>query len=113
MSEGDFRTNDQTMMLDAIKREKLELGPNDVVAFVSLAHNQILFVWRPLEIDVSAYGHRRGNATVFRSQRLRLSNSTWEPTMLANYAADVGLQLDGLRRFEDIQELAAKRKAGT
>lgn len=87
----------------AMKRNPgLELGPQDVVCMVSLSRQQIVFMYRKETIDVSGYGLRKGTADVFHSERLRLSRSTFEPKMIQNYANQIGIVLDGFRRFEDI-----------
>lgn len=84
------------------------LDPNDVVAFVSLTGNQILFVYHPGEIQVRP-GIRH---EVLRSVRLRLrGRHAWHPLMLANYAAEVGIRLDGLKRFEEHYAQLARETA--
>jgi len=112
VQEADFRTTEIGIFQAATKKEQIDLGPNDVLVFVSIKRNQVLFIWRPYTVDLTKFGTwRRGEATVFRSERLRLDRSTWSPTMIQNYAEAVGLQLDGLRRFEDVMAAAAKSKA--
>lgn len=78
---------------------RAKLGPDDVVCFVSMTGQQLIFV----------YGfHKTGGKPVLRSARLRLSSGTWNPLMLANYAREVGLTLDGLQRFEQLyKEIAS------
>jgi hypothetical protein len=102
VQEVDFRKSEQMNFEEVMKKEQLVLGPNDVVAFYSRRGNQVAFIWRPTAINFADYGKRPGTATVVRSLRLRLSNRTWDPMMLQNYANDVGLVLEGLRRFEVI-----------
>ena len=97
--EVDFRKNEATnWAAEVVKRQQLAMKPNDVVCFFSQTRNQVLFVWRPDEIKI---GKRRIEATVYRSQRLRLSNGTWDVLMLQDYAEKCGIHLDGIRRFED------------
>lgn len=84
------------------KHPHLDLGPNEVVCMVSLARNQMVFMYRREEVELVGYGQRRGTADLYRSERLRLSRSTWDHRMLQNYANQLGIQLDGFRRFEEI-----------
>lgn len=79
----------------------VELGANDVVLMISMDKSQMVFMYRKQEIDVSEYGKRRGAATIYHSERLRLSRSTWDWKMLRNYGEAVGIELDGFRRFEE------------
>lgn len=75
------------------------LASGDVVLFVSLGGEQLVFVSKPVQINMTAHGGV-GTREVLFSQRLRVAGGTWNPLMLANYAEQVGLQLDGLPRFE-------------
>ena len=85
-----------------------KLDRNDVVLFVSLTQNQIMFVYNPTNVEI------RPGATkeVLRSVRFRLrGRGTWNPLMLANYAAECGLKLDGIKRFEEHYEQLAHAAA--
>lgn len=84
------------------KNPGIDLGPNDVVLMVSMAKDQMVFMYRKTEIDVSQYGRRRGAATVYHSERVRLDRSSWDWRMLQNYAEQVGIHLDGFRRYEEL-----------
>ena len=86
----------------------LKLDRNDVVAFVSMTGNQVLFVYNPGEILIRP-GLRH---EVLRSVRLRLrGRQEWNPLMLVNYAAEVGIQLEGLKKFEDHYAKLARETA--
>jgi hypothetical protein len=98
----DFRCSEAGNFIGVQKRYKLQLGPDDVVCLVASNRRQVVFMYRTREMDMSKFGSRKGTAVVFHSERLRLSRSTWEPMMLQNYANEVGIKLDGLRRFEEI-----------
>lgn len=84
------------------KHPHVELGPNDVVLMISMDRSQMVFMYRKQQMNVSDYGKRRGEADVYHSERLRLSRSTWDWKMLANYGDQVGIQIDGFRRFEEM-----------
>jgi hypothetical protein len=76
----------------------VKLGREDVVLFMSLTQNQVAFVYAPHSIETSP-----GRFTeVLRSARFRLrGRAGWNPLMIANYASEVGIKLDGLKRFEE------------
>lgn len=72
------------------------LGPQDVVAFVSKSGDQIRFVYGFDELY-----HEGKKFEVLVSANYRISGGQWNPLMLANYAAEMGLDLRGIKRFED------------
>lgn len=84
------------------KHPHVDLGPSDVVLMISMDKSQMVFMYRKQAIDVSEYGKRRGAADVYHSERIRLTRSTWDWRMLQNYAEQVGIALDGFRRFEEM-----------
>lgn len=112
METVDFRINEAENFNAILKKYKLQLGPDDVVLMMSQSRNQLVFMHRNKILDLSKFGKRQGEATVYHSQRLRLSNSTWDALMLQNYANKVGIQLDYLRRFEDIMAEREREKTG-
>lgn len=88
------------------------LGPDDVVCLVSTTETQLVFLSRYMEVSI-----RNGTSKKWRllpSQRVRVIRekdefgnpllSTWEPKMVANYARQAGIELNGLRMFEDYYE---------
>lgn len=87
----------------------IKFGREDVVMFLSLTQNQVAFVYPPNEVETSP----GVTCEVLRSVRLRLRKGrrTWNPYMLANYAADCGIKLDGIKRFEDHFEKLARESA--
>jgi hypothetical protein len=77
------------------------LRSNDAVCFISSREDQLVFIYRFKKI-----GTRRKNKTsvpfgILTSVRLRMPGRRWNPLMLANYASDVGLELEGLPLFEE------------
>ena len=79
------------------KNRNQPLRPGEAVCFISLTENQILFVYRPWYIKESD-GDKHYLA--LHSRRVRLFSGTWHPWMLANYAAQVNLDIN-LKSFED------------
>ncbi len=74
-------------------RSKHRLHPQDVVLLISHMGNQLIFLHN---FEVTS------GTPVLRSTRLRLTNNaTWNPLMLATYADEVGLRLEGLKSFEE------------
>ena len=84
----------------AHKVEAKQLTAEHVLCFISRTGNQLVFV----------NGYSGDALNVIASARYRLTKGTWNPMMLANYAAAVGLKLDGLDRFEASFKKAQKRK---
>jgi hypothetical protein len=101
VGSADFRKNEVTMYREAEQEGALPAGlkAGDVVAFVSTSRDQIVFVSPP-------YQHLENGREVrlYASRRLRISSGRWNPLMLQNYADEVGLQLLGLKRFEEHYE---------
>jgi hypothetical protein len=85
----DFRRSEATNFAALPKTLRDSLRNNDAVCFRSGTGNQLVFVFR-----------RVGD--VVASTRLRLpSKRRWDPLMLADYAAEVGIELVGLKRLKD------------
>lgn len=89
--------------------------PHDVVCFVSMSRDQVVFVSKPGELKTTSEWRKRSKArknikglTVIYSRRLRLPRGAWNPLMLANYAQQLGLKLIGIKKFEEhYKQLAA------
>jgi hypothetical protein len=98
----DFRKSEHTNYLEwAKERENRDLagqlGQHDVIAFVSSGKSQIVFIrgFDQLKNDEGAVRQ------VLYSQRLRITDGRWDPYMIVNYARMVGINLTGLRSFEE------------
>jgi hypothetical protein len=102
IADVNFIHSEAENFREVTKKNKVELAAGEVLCMKSLAGNQMVFMYRPRDIDVSAYGARKGAATVYHSVRLRLSRSTWDAMMLQNYAKMVNIELEGIRTFEEI-----------
>jgi len=107
----DFRCSEWTNLQVVVKKHKLALGPQDVIAMVSGNGKQIVFAYAH---DVFKYEDFRGASKptgVVQSVKYRLTGSgTWNPTMLVNYAEAVGIELLGLKRFESYYKKIATEK---
>lgn len=89
-----FGRSEHTNFITVRRALKLSLKKNEVVCLVSKSGNQLCFVYG---IEQSV-----GMPPVLRSVRLRLTTGArWNPMMLANYARNVGLTLDGVKFFEE------------
>ena len=87
----NFGASELTNYRALAKRNKWSLAKGEVACLVSLTGNQIVFVYAPTS---GAAGE------VLRSERVRLtSRGRWNPLMLADYAEEVGLHLDGIAKF--------------
>lgn len=79
----------------------IKLDRYDVVLLVSKTENQVMFVYPPTEIELRPSKRRE----VLRSLRLRLRGpGAWNPYMIANYAEEVGIKLEGIKLFQEHYE---------
>jgi hypothetical protein len=105
IAQADFRKNEHTNFLEhhVIKRGKkvekrIALKPGEVACLVAASGKQIVFVYNP---DRVMNGDGEDECNVLHSERLRLTaGGRWDPLMLGNYAAQVGIQLEGIRLFQ-------------
>lgn len=95
--DQDFRFNEFSIYESFRKSKRFpgELGSGEVFLFVSCTGNQLLWVLNVSQVD--AVGSQQ---SLIDTRRWRLSGSYWNPAMLANYAAEVGIELVGIRKFE-------------
>lgn len=97
----DFRQSELTNF-DAFRAKNRELcasfKADDVVLFMNSARTQLVFV----------YGFRRiklaTELDILPSRRLRLRNGAWSPKLLVEYAKLAGIELQGLKSFEERYE---------
>jgi hypothetical protein len=90
----DFRKSEAANLAEFLRATAMHLRPGEVVLFRSQSGNQLLFVsdYRQIEGPLGA-------REVLQSVRLRL-RGTREPRLLAAYAEQARLRIDGLDRFE-------------
>lgn len=101
---ADFRKSEATNYRNLPAEVRDSLRDGEAVCFKSQAGDQIVFVVKPRAVGREA-------SEVVCSVRLRLpSNRTWNPLMLAEYAASAGLELVGIKRLQD--HLTRPRHAG-
>lgn len=72
------------------------LTRNDIIVFVSKQGNQLRFVHN--------FANFGDNQIALQSSLHRIMRGTWNPLRLKDYASEVGLDIDGLRRFEEHYE---------
>jgi len=84
-----------------------ELERGEAYLFVAKGQNQVLFLFADVQVDFDGVSRQ-----VIDSRKLRLAKGTWSPYMLQNYANSVGLELVGIKRFEQILAYQAKMKRG-
>lgn len=101
IAKVDFRKSEATNF-DTFRRARAtkavvaSLGAGDLIMFINMSEDQLVFIHG---FDTVSDGKQ--TLRVLSSRRLRISGGRWNPLRLANYAEEVGLQLDGLKRFED------------
>lgn len=85
-----------------------DLRAGEAFLFVSKTNDQVLFLFADHQVDFDGVPRK-----VIDSRRLRLGTGTWNPHMLQNYANMVGIQLVGIKRFEQIhKEWKEKKRTG-
>jgi hypothetical protein len=98
----DFRKNEWTNY-NEFKRSRSfpgDLKANEAFLFVSKSGNQLIWILNIIDSYVVSEG--RVNKQIVDSRRWRITSSqTWDPLMLANYAIEVGIELIGIKKFED------------
>lgn len=85
---------------DELKKRKLlaDLKDTETVLLVSATKRQLAFVF--LEVQLAA----KGGDPVFAISHYRIQlsrHSPWNPIMLAEYAALAGIELIGIKRFDE------------
>lgn len=106
----DFRKNELTLLDELRKNPKYksvgELGANETCLFVSRTETQL--VWLIGQKELLDGTHTRN---VVDTRRWRLLDGAWNPAMLGNYAQAVGIELIGIRLFQEgfKREREAKR----
>jgi hypothetical protein len=82
-----------------------ELDTGETYLFVSKTGNQLVWIFNTGKF---MNGKERD---ITDSRRWRLSGGEWSPKMLANYASEVGIELLGIRRFEEQYNESRRRRA--
>jgi hypothetical protein len=110
--DTDFRKSELTNY-DIFKRSRSfpgELESNEVFLFISKGGNQLVWILNVDRVDVG-HADRKGyvDRRLIDTRRWRIEgSSSWNPEMLADYAAEVDLDLVGFKRF---REIYAERRA--
>ena len=101
IKEADFRSSELSLFREFSARNRSvaqQLRRDDVVVFVSKTGNQILFVHGFTPFLEGPNGARR---EALMSIRHRIIGGTWNPLRLANYALEAGIEVQGLRLYEE------------
>lgn len=98
---------------DELKKQRaLRLGDSEVILLISQTKLQCAFVFKETAFDTGRPGV--GEVKGVTSLRVQLSRHTpFNPLMLQNYAAELGLEIDGLKRFEDHLRAEIKEAGGS
>lgn len=103
----DFRSSEATLFDKLCKRQPhlRNLGAEDAILFRSRSGTQLCFI-----LGKKVVATTRGERVYVRSERLRLEGHTpWNPFMLAEYASQCGIKLDGVLTFEQHLNRITKR----
>jgi hypothetical protein len=108
VQDCDFRYNELTLFekYRASKAYQGDLRAGEAYLLVSRTGNQLVWVLRyEPEVQVLKTKRRR-----IETLRFRVSGGYWNPLMLANYASEVGIELEGIKRFEEAFAARKERK---
>lgn len=95
---ADFRKSEANNFRAIDQKIRDQLSGSDVVCLRSQSGDQVVFVYAPSAVQNAA----GADLEVVASTRLRLPKGRgWDPRMLSEYAAAVGLELIGLKKFAD------------
>jgi len=86
-----------------------ELAAEEAFLFLAKTGNQVIFIFRAPVLRLEGQTKVR---RVVDSRRLRISGGAWSPLMLQNYANAVGLNLVGIKRFEQLYDESRAAKKG-
>lgn len=106
----DFRKSELTNFNEVSAPAHIR-ATNDCVMLVNKQGTQLVFVYGFSNVtDSREPAEGAQTHQVLHSERLRLTSGRWNPLMLANYAQRAGIELEGIRRFEEHyrQALAAR-----
>lgn len=103
---GDFRKSELTLFTEVTKKNRgLKVGATDVVALISGNGKQVKFIhgFTQMAVIGGRTMEETGKSTrILKSDTFRIDGAgSWNPLMLANYAAAVGIELIGLKKFEE------------
>lgn len=100
IQKADFRKSERTNLVEFRKKNYAavrNLLPDDVICFISSQQDQLVFVHGFVEMT----NGKNQFFQILSSRRLRITGGTWNPLRLADYAKEVGLELEGLKKFAD------------
>jgi len=103
---GNFRKNEVTLYEEA-RGEMGDVAPfraNDCILVINRARKLLRFIYLPQEVSQNPDGKKANGVSirVMASQVYRiLENGTWDPRMLSFYASQLGVELEGIKKFEE------------
>ena len=99
VQDVDFRKNELTTYEAWHVSKNFTDDPKlgEAIMFVSKSGNQLLWVLHYNPESLVLKTNRRS----IESLKFRVSGGYWNPMLLANYAAEVGIELEGIKRFEE------------
>ena len=104
----DFRKSEATI-INGFKRSRSypgDLNSGEAFLFLSKTGNQLLWFFNNgAEIE----GFMQRVIQIIDSRKWRVTGGIWHPFMLANYAEEAGIELVGIRRFEEIYDERRRR----
>jgi len=99
--DADFRKSEETLFnMFAKENPKIRLRDGECILFLSKTKHLMYFVFG-----------RTTNAEILRTAKYRIKHGSFNPLMIADYAAEKGLELKGLKKFRDHYSQAVMMRA--
>lgn len=100
----DLRRGGDTNWAEVLKKKELpaSMKGDHCIMFLNRARTMMDFAFCPIEWSAENHIGREVHARAVRWMRVKIRGTTWSPDMLANYAADAGIELIGIRSFQSI-----------
>jgi hypothetical protein len=106
---ADFRKSEATLHDEFLRSRNYpgDLRKGECFLFLSKSGNQLLWFFTQVS---QIKGFKDAEIEVYDSRKWRVTGGTWHPFMLANYASEVGIELVGIKRFEEIIDERRRRR---
>ena len=106
--DADFRKSEETLFnMFAKENPKIRLRDGECILFLSKTKHLMYFVFGRTTIA----NRNGGNAEILRTAKYRIKHGSFNPLMIADYAAEKGLELKGLKKFRDHYSQAVMMRA--
>lgn len=106
---ADFRKSEWTLYNEYVNSRAYagSLKKGEAYLFLSKSKNQLLWFFRD---PTTIAGFNDIDQNIVDSRKWRVTSGIWHPFMLANYAEEAGIDLVGIKRFEEILDEQRRKR---